>query len=156
MAVDHKLEFRTATRDDVDSIVAMLVDDPLGAMRECYESPLQESYYNAFDWIDRDENNELFVATLDKAVVGVLQLTLIPYLTYQGRSRALIESVRVSSNHRSKGIGKKLLELAIVRALARGCHMVQLTTDKSRSEALRFYEELGFVASHEGLKLRLD
>jgi GNAT superfamily N-acetyltransferase len=145
-----------ANRDDVDRIVSLLADDPLGATRERYESPLPQEYYNAFDAIDRDENNELIVATLDGDVVGVLQLTIIPYLTYQGRGRALIEGVRVSSNHRSLGVGQKLFDWAIARAKESGCHMVQLTTDKSRPDALRFYQNLGFVASHEGMKLKFD
>ena len=156
MPTAQKLKFRPATRVDVDPIVKMLADDPLGSTREQYDSSLPESYYAAFDTIDRDENNELVVAYLGEEIVGVLQLTIIPYLTYQGRSRALIEGVRVSSSHRSMGIGQSLFEWAIKRARQRGCHMVQLTTDKNRPDALRFYLNLGFVAIHEGLKLKFE
>jgi len=154
-----KLYFRRATLDDVPAIVAMLADDPLGAKRERFEMPLPESYLRAFAEIDGDANNELVVACLEREqgdVVGVLQLTFIPYLTHQGSRRALIEGVRVASAHRSAGFGTRLFEWAIGRARERGCRMVQLTTDKSRPDAKRFYEALGFVASHEGMKLALD
>ena len=134
----------------------MLADDPLGAKRESFTSPLPASYYAAFDAVDRDPNNELVVAILSDRVVGVLQITFIPYLTYRGGWRALIEGVRVDASVRSGGIGKQLFEWAIARARERGCHLVQLTSDKARSDAIRFYENLGFVASHEGLKLHLS
>ena len=147
--------FRQARADDVPDIVRLLADDPLGATRERYESPLPESYARAFRAIEQDANNELVVACRGERVVGVLQLTYIPSLTYQGGWRALIEGVRVDSGERSQGLGKTLFEWAIARARERGCHMVQLTTDKARPDAKRFYESLGFVASHEGLKLHL-
>jgi GNAT superfamily N-acetyltransferase len=150
---DPPLSFRRARLDDVPAIVRMLADDPLGAKRERQETPLPESYVQAFRAIDADANNELVVACRDNEVVGVLQLTFIPYLTYQGGRRALIEGVRVDSRARSQGLGRALLEWAIARARERGCVMVQLTTDKTRSDAKRFYEGLGFVASHEGMKL---
>lgn len=149
------LTFRRARRDDVPHIVRMLADDPLGAKRERYETPLPESYFAAFDAIDSDPNNELIVACLDGQVIGVLQLTFIPYLTYQGGCRALIEAVRVDASQRSSGVGRALFEWAIQRARDRRCHLIQLTTDKARPDALRFYEKLGFVASHEGMKLHL-
>ena len=109
----------------------------------------------AFRAIDADPNNELVVACRGERVVGVLQLTYLPSLTYRGGWRALIEGVRVASGERSQGSGKALFEWAIARARERGCHMAQLTTDKARPDARRFYESLGFVASHEGMKLRL-
>lgn len=149
------LSFRLAMRSDVPDIVRMLADDPLGATREAFASPLPDSYYAAFDAIDQDPNNELVVATLSDRLVGVLQITFIPYLTYRGSWRALIEGVRVDSTVRSSGIGRQLFEWAIARARERGCRMVQLTSDKARPDAIRFYENLGFVASHEGLKLHL-
>ena len=133
----------------------MLADDPIGAKREAYGLPLPDSYYEAFAAIDQDPNNELVVAVQNTRVVGVLQLTFIPYLTYRGRGRALIEGVRVDSALRSSGVGRRLFEWAIERARARGCHMVQLTSDKERPDAIRFYESLGFAASHEGMKLHL-
>lgn len=155
MEMHSNLSFRLANRDDVPTIIAMLVDDPLGAQRERFEEPLPPSYYTAFDAIHSDPNNELIVATLSDTVVGVLQITFIPHLTYQGSWRALVEGVRVSKEFRSQGIGRQLLRWTIARAQERNCNMVQLTTDKTRSEALRFYEELGFVASHHGMKLKL-
>jgi GNAT superfamily N-acetyltransferase len=140
----------------VPVLVALLADDPLGAQREAATSPLPAGYYAAFEAIDRDPNNELIVAeTADGQLAGMLQLTFIPYLTYQGGWRALVEGVRVAAVLRSGGIGGRLLQRAIDRARERGCHMIQLTSDKARADAIRFYESLGFVASHEGMKLRL-
>ena len=147
--------FRPAVRADVPAIVRLLADDPLGARREAYGSPLPVCYYRAHEAIERDPNNELVVVELDQQVVGVLQLTFIPYLTYQGGWRALIEGVRVASHLRSSGIGRRLFEWAIERARERKCHVVQLTSDKTRPGAIRFYEGLGFAASHEGMKLHL-
>jgi GNAT superfamily N-acetyltransferase len=149
------LAFRRATRDDVAAIVALLADDPLGARREVATSPLPDGYYRAFEAIDHDGNNELVVVQSGARMVGVLQMTFIPSITYQGGWRALIEGVRVAAPLRSSGVGRALFEWAIARARERGCHLVQLTSDKSRPEAIRFYEGLGFVASHEGLKLQL-
>ena len=149
------IRMRRATADDLPHIVRLLADDPLGAKRECYRLPLPESYARAFSAIDRDPNQELVVACLDDTVVGVLQITFIPYLTYQGGWGALIEGVRIAPQVRSRGLGRTLFEWAIERAKTRGCHMVQLTTDKSRPDAIRFYQALGFTASHEGMKLWL-
>jgi len=148
--------FREARPGDVPAIVRLLADDPLGAKRERFEAPLPESYLRAFEAIDADPNNELVVACQEEEVVGVLQLTFIPYLTYQGGWRALIEAVRIDSKHRSHGLGKAMFQWAIERSRERGCHLVQLTTDKSRPDAKRFYESLGFAASHEGMKLHLQ
>ncbi|MPZ46125.1 MAG: GNAT family N-acetyltransferase [Betaproteobacteria bacterium] len=144
---------RQATAQDLPAIVRLLADDPLGAKRECYREPLPASYQAAFAAIERDPNQELCVACLGESVVGVLQLTFIPYLTYQGGWRALIEGVRIAPGLRSRGLGRILFEWAIERARDRGCHMVQLTSDKARPDAIRFYQGLGFVASHEGMKL---
>ena len=144
--------FRRAGRDDVERIVQMLADDPLGAKRERYELPLPRSYLAAFEAIEVDPNNEVVVACVDGKVIGVLQITFIPGLTYLGGWRALIEGVRVDAATRSSGLGKALVEHAIERARERGCHLVQLTTDKTRPGAKRFYEALGFVATHEGMK----
>jgi len=149
-------EFRRATRDDLPAIVAMLADDPLGAQREANASPLPRCYHDAFDAIDRDPNIELMVVQAgNRGVVGVLQLSFIPNISHRGGWRALIEGVRVAAAIRSGGVGRKMLLWAIERARQRGCLMVQLTSDKSRTDAIRFYERLGFVASHEGLKLHL-
>src|SRR5262245_36172101 len=149
---DDPLSFRRATRSDVPDIVRMLADDPLGAEREAFTSPLPTSYYAAFEAVDQDPHNELVVVILAGRVIGVLQMPFIPSLTYRGGWRALIEGVRVDASVRSSGIGKRLFEWAIARARERGCHLVQLTSDKSRPDAICFYENLGFVASQEGLK----
>jgi mannose-6-phosphate isomerase-like protein (cupin superfamily)/GNAT superfamily N-acetyltransferase len=154
-APSGETRFRPALCADLPRIVGMLADDALGAQREANRDPLPAGYGRAFDAIDSDPNNELVVAEIDAQVVGVLQLTFIPGITYQGGWRALIEGVRVASGHRTGGIGRQLLEWAIERARQRGCGLVQLTSDKSRPDAIRFYQGLGFSASHEGLKLRL-
>ncbi|MBT8400992.1 MAG: GNAT family N-acetyltransferase [Rhodothermia bacterium] len=150
------LEFRAAARDDVRSIVRLLADDPHGSNREDFGDPLPEDYYNAFEAIDEDRNNELVVACSNGRVVGVLQLTFIPHLTYTGGWRAQIEGVRIDAALRSTGVGRTMLEWAIERARERGCHVVQLTTDRLRHEAKRFYEGLGFEATHDGMKLHLN
>lgn len=150
------LSFRPATRADVPALVAMLADDVLGAQRERFADPLPQVYYDAFATIDADPNNVLLIAESAGQIAGMLQLTFIPYLTYQGGWRALIEGVRVAKSARGQGMGKALLTEAIDRARARGCHLVQLTTDKTRADALAFYERLGFRATHEGMKLHLS
>ena len=147
--------FRLAVRINLPDIVRMLADDALGSKREEYVSPLPSSYYAAFEAIDRDPNNELVVVECNRQIVGVLQLTYIPYVTYRGSWRALIEGVRIDSSLRSSGIGRKLFTWAIERAKSKGCYLVQLTSDKARPDAIRFYESLGFVVTHEGLKLHL-
>lgn len=150
------LAFRPATRDDLPAIVKLLADDPLGARREAYGEPLPASYYASFAAIERDPNNELVVvAGEDNRVIGVLQMTFIPCITYRGGWRALVEGVRVAAPLRSGGVGRQLFLWAIQRAKERGCHLLQLTSDKARPEAIRFYESLGFVASHEGMKMHL-
>ena len=146
---------REATADDVAAIVALLADDPLGATREDPGEPLNPRYSDAFSAIDGDPNNVLFVAVDDGAVIGCLQLTIMPGLSLTGMWRAQIEAVRVARSARGSGVGHRLVEEAITRARARECGLVQLTTDKTRPDAHRFYEDLGFVASHVGMKLRL-
>jgi ribosomal protein S18 acetylase RimI-like enzyme len=153
---NNTLVFRQAVMEDLPYIVDMLADDPLGAQRERFEVPLPVSYFAAFEAIDRSPLNELIVAAVDDKVIGVLQITFIPNISYQGGWRALIEGVRVSAEFRGQGIGRKLFEYAIHRAKEKGCHLVQLTMDKQRTDALRFYESLGFRASHEGFKLHLS
>jgi len=147
---------RRATASDLPDIVGMLADDTLGSEREMLVDPLPACYHAAFEAIENDANNELVVAVgADDVAVAVLQLTFTPHLTHQGGWRATIEGVRVDRSVRGSGIGRELLEWSISRAAARGCHLVQLTTDKARPDAARFYESLGFAASHEGMKLQL-
>lgn len=150
------INFRMANQADLPIIVTMLADDKLGQLRENAGIPLNEGYLAAFNEIDKDPNNELVVMTSDDEIVAMLQLTFIPYLTYQGSWRCLIEGVRVASKSRGQGLGKQLFIWAINRASERGCHLLQLTSDKKRPEALNFYKSLGFIASHEGFKLSLD
>jgi len=144
------LVIRRATAEDVPAIVAMLADDPLGAKRE---SPGDPVYAAAFTEIDADPRQFLAVAVVDGQVAGTLQLTFIPGLSRRGATRALIEAVRVRADQRGSGLGRRLAEWAISTSRDRGAAMVQLTTDASRTDAHRFYERLGFVASHVGMKL---
>jgi GNAT superfamily N-acetyltransferase len=151
------MKFRKAVRGDVPFIVQMLANDKLGQLREDYRSPLPEIYYSAFEQIDNDSNQELIVIENDSnEIIGTLQLSFIQYLTYQGGIRAQIEAVRVREDFRGGGVGQKLFEWAIERAKERNAHLLQLTTDKKRPDAVRFYEKLGFVASHEGMKIHFD
>lgn len=148
--------FRKAIKDDLSAIVEMIADDELGRLRENFQTPLPNEYLLAFQKIDSDENQELTVIENDDSeIIGTLQLTFIPYLTYRGGIRAQIEAVRIRKDHRGLGIGKSMFEWAINRAKERKAHVIQLTTDKKRPDALLFYESLGFKASHEGMKMHL-
>ena len=150
------LKFRQATREDLPEIVRMLADDFLGATRERYESPLPESYVKAFKEIEADKNNELVVAENSQGeIVGTLQITFTPSISFQGGKRATVESVRVSEKYRGQGIGKELMLWAINRARGENCVAVQLTTNSERKDAHRFYENLGFKGSQLGMKLYL-
>ncbi|WP_084259330.1 GNAT family N-acetyltransferase [Microtetraspora malaysiensis] len=146
------VSFRTARREDVPAILAMLDDDPVAAARESVEGT---DVMAAFEAIDADPRNELIVAEEDGQVVGTFQLTFIPGLSRRGAERAQIEAVRVATPHRNRGVGRRMMEWAVERARERGCRLVQLTTDKVRHDAHRFYASLGFTATHEGFKLRL-
>jgi ribosomal protein S18 acetylase RimI-like enzyme len=133
----------------------MLADDPLGSARERIEDPLPPSYFRAFDALDRDPNIQLVVAQDgDGAVVGCLQLCILPGLSSQGASRALIEDVRVATHCRSRGIGERLVQWALAEARARDCKLVELFTHHTRRDAQRFYKRLGFQPSHVGMTLR--
>jgi len=146
---------RRARRDDVGVIAGMLADDPLGSARERIEEPLPSSYFQAFDAVERDPNIQLVVAEDgDGAVIGCLQLCVLPGLSSQGSSRALIEDVRVASHCRSRGIGEQLVQWAIAEARARGCKLVELLTHYTRLDAQRFYKRLGFQSSHVGMTCR--
>jgi GNAT superfamily N-acetyltransferase len=149
------LKFRQATREDLPEIVRMLADDFLGATRERYETPLPESYVKAFEEIDADKNNELIVAEAGGAIVGTLQITFTPSISFQGGKRATVESVRVDEKYRGRGLGRELMIWAINRAKEENCFALQLTTNGERKNAHRFYERLGFDGSHLGMKLYL-
>ena len=148
--------FRRATRADLAAIVRMLADDELGRQREQFETPLSASYYSAFDEINTDPNHELIVAELNGMVMGTLHLMFLPSISYRGGLRAQVESVRVDRRFQSQGIGSEMMKWAIERARQRGAHVIQLTTHKSRVDAHRFYERLGFKGSHLGMKLTLQ
>lgn len=147
--------FRLARRADLPSIVRMLADDDLGSQRECYEDPLPQSYYAAFEQIENDPNHELIVAERGGDVIGTLHLIFLPSVSFQGGLRAQVESVRMDKRFQSQGIGSRMMQWTIERARQRGAHVVQLTTHKTRLDAHRFYERLGFKGSHLGMKLSL-
>lgn len=147
---------RRAVRADLAAIVALIAADQLGASRDGVRSAADMAAYEAaFGVIDTDPAQLLVVAEADNRVVGTLQLTFIPGLARRGALRAQIEAVRVADSFRRDGLGSALLGWAIEEARRRGCALVQLTTDKSRTDAHRFYQRLGFIASHEGMKLAL-
>ncbi|MDO8800306.1 GNAT family N-acetyltransferase [Phenylobacterium sp.] len=150
-----EITFRPARRQDVARIVELLADDPLGSGRERFEDPLPASYDAAFDRIEASDGNILTVAELDGAVVGCLQMTFIPGLSNQGADLALIEGVRVDTALRSQGLGQQLIEWALETARARGCQAVELFTHKTRADAHRFYDRLGFDQSHVGYRIKL-
>lgn len=147
--------FRIAARADLPSIVRLLTDDDLGSQRERNEDPLPESYYSAYVKINKDPNHDLIIAELNGEVIGTLHLMFLPSISFQGGLRAQIESVRIDTRYQSRGIGSEMIRWAIERAKARGTHVVQLTTHKSREDAHRFYERLGFKGTHLGMKLSL-
>ena len=149
------IEFRRAQAFDLPDIVAMLADDPLGAGREDASLPLARGYVDAFNAIDVDPNQLLAVAVDGGEVIGTLQITFLAGLSRKGAWRGQIEAVRIASQRRSGGIGRQMIEWAIGECRARGCGLVQLTTDRSRADAHRFYEDLGFTGSHLGYKKTL-
>jgi GNAT superfamily N-acetyltransferase len=148
--------FRRASLADLPSIVELLADDELGRTREDPSLPLNARYVEAFAAIDRDANQLLVVGVRGETIVGCMQLTFIPGLSRLGMWRALIESVRVAGSERARGFGRAMFEWAFGECRRRGCELVQLTTDKRREDARRFYEALGFEATHEGMKKALE
>lgn len=155
MAAEAAIAIRKAAAADVAAIVAMLADDALGAQREDASLPLRDSYRSAFAAIDADPNQLLAVVEHDGEIIGCMQISFVPGLSRMGMWRGQIESVRIASHIRGGGVGRQMIVWAIEQCRERGCGLVQLTTDKSRSDALRFYQSLGFTDSHEGLKLSL-
>ncbi|MFF5014178.1 GNAT family N-acetyltransferase [Streptomyces sp. NPDC001165] len=147
------LEIRRATADDLPAIVAMLADDPLGAQRESPDD--LTPYLTALDRLNTDPNQQLVVAVREGRVIGTLQLTLIHGLSRKGATRSIIEAVRIHADERGSGLGTQLIEWAVEESRRQNCQLVQLTSDSSRTDAHRFYERLGFTASHVGFKLQL-
>jgi N-acetylglutamate synthase-like GNAT family acetyltransferase len=155
MAAISSITIRDARRDDVGVIVAMLADDPLGSARERLEDPLPASYFRAFEALEHASHIQLVVAEdEDGAVIGCLQLCILPGLSSQGASRGLIEDVRVATHCRSRGVGEKIVQWAVAEARAKGCALVELLTHSTRTDAQRFYARLGFQPSHVGMTLR--
>ncbi|WP_338827414.1 GNAT family N-acetyltransferase [Bradyrhizobium sp. 27S5] len=149
------IAFRQAQPADLPAIIALLANDVLGQQREDPSSPPNPKYVDAFEAILADPNQLQVVATADAEVIGTLQLTFIPGLARLGAWRGQIEAVRIAATHRSSGVGQQMFEWAIAQCRARGCNLVQLTTDKARPDAHRFYERLRFTGSHIGYKLML-
>ncbi|MFJ6739251.1 GNAT family N-acetyltransferase [Streptomyces sp. NPDC091279] len=147
------LDIRPATPDDVPAIVAMLADDPLGAQRESPDD--LTPYLAALKRLSADPNQHLVVAVQEGRVIGTLQLTIVPGLSRRGSVRSIIEAVRVHADARGSGLGTRLIEWAVDESRRQGCQLVQLTSDRTRTDAHRFYERLGFTASHVGFKLQL-
>ncbi|MEU2160463.1 GNAT family N-acetyltransferase [Streptomyces chengbuensis] len=145
-----ELQIRPASPSDIPAIVAMLADDPLGAQRESLDDPAP--YLAAFARLADDPNQHLVVAERDGRTVGTLQLTIIPGLSRRGATRSIIEAVRIHADERGSGLGTQLIEWAVEESRRHDCHLVQLTSDASRTDAHRFYERLGFEASHVGFK----
>jgi ribosomal protein S18 acetylase RimI-like enzyme len=154
MTETSSITIRPAQRGDIGAIVAMLADDHLGRARERIEDPLPASYFDAFDAIAQNPTIQLVVAEEAGRVVGCLQLCVLPGLSSQGTSRALVEDVRVASDRRGRGIGERLLQWAIGEARAKRAALVELLTHESRIDAQRFYERLGFARSHIGMVMR--
>jgi ribosomal protein S18 acetylase RimI-like enzyme len=150
-----QIKIRPARGGDVAAIVTMLADDALGRGRERIEDPLPPSYAKAFERVERDPNIQLVVAEGEGGeVIGCLQLCILPGLSSQGASRALIEDVRVASHCRSRRVGEQLVQWAVMEARAKECRLVELLTHGTRVDAQRFYKRLGFAASHVGMTIR--
>ncbi|GHA23102.1 GNAT family acetyltransferase [Streptomyces tauricus] len=147
------LEIRPAVADDIPAIVAMLADDPLGSRRESPDD--LTPYLTALERLSKDPNQHVVVAVREGRVVGTLQLTIVPGLSRKGATRSIIEAVRVHADERGSGLGTRFIEWAVDRSRSEGCQLVQLTSDATRTDAHRFYERLGFTASHVGFKLQL-
>lgn len=154
--MNTNLTFRLATIEDLPEIISMLADDVYGAQRESVTEKISDKYLSAFKKIQEDPNQELTVAEINGNKVATFQLTFIQYLNFEGALRAQVEAVRTHSDYRGQGIGTKVLNYAINRAREKDCQLIQLTSDKRRTEAIKFYEKLGFKASHEGFKLKLN
>ncbi|MFE4645842.1 GNAT family N-acetyltransferase [Streptomyces sp. NPDC056730] len=147
------LNIRPALPDDIPAIVAMLADDPLGAQRESLDD--LAPYTEAYERLARDPNQHVVVAERAGQVIGTLQLSIIPGLSRRGATRSIIEAVRVHADERGSGLGTRFIEWAVDESRRQGCQLVQLTSDASRTDAHRFYERLGFTASHVGFKMNI-
>lgn len=156
MNILNKLTHRKATQADLKAIIALLLDnDELGQIRESLTETLNPNYIHVFHQIDADPNHYLMVMEWEQEIVGTCHLTVLPSLSFQGSTRLLIEEVRIATKYRSQGFGEWMMQQAIDYGRANDAKIIQLTTNKKRERAKRFYEKLGFEASHEGMKLYL-
>jgi GNAT superfamily N-acetyltransferase len=153
--VPNEITFRRAVESDLTAIIAMLSDDDLGEAREDPATPVNRCYVEAFAAVAADENQFLAVVSVGGAVAGCLQISFIPGISRLGMWRGQIEGVRIALSHRGSGLGGAFIRWAVDMCEEKGCGLVQLTSDKKRADAIRFYEALGFVASHEGMKISL-
>lgn len=151
--MNNSLTYRKATSDDLLSLIQLLSDDVLGKEREQFNDVIDNRYVKAFQRIDADPNQYLMVVLLTDQIVGTCHLTIMPSLTFMGKTRMQIEAVRVSEAYRGKKIGEWMMHAAIDYAKSQDVSILQLTTNKQRLKAKQFYERLGFQASHEGMKL---
>ena len=155
MMEERQFTFRAAEEADLPAIVSLLADDEIGRLREDPRLPLAAEYLEAFQAIKADPNQRLVVVADGTETVGTLQISFIAGISRKGAWRGQIEAVRIATAYRNSGLGQQMFEWAIAQCRSRGCYLVQLTTDKKRPDAHRFYEKLGFIASHEGYKLIL-
>lgn len=146
------MEYRKARLDDLPVIIQLYGDDNIGSTREILAEPIDDIYIRAFEDIAKDRNNHVYVIEDQGKVIGTLQYTIIAHLNRTAAKRAQIESVHIHRDYRNKGIGKKFMQFAIDLAKSDGCKIVQLTSDKTRQDAQRFYRDLGFTDSHVGMK----
>ncbi len=154
--MNQKITYRKATVHDIEAIVTLLLEDELGKTRESASAELDPRYIKAFANIDSDGNQYLMVAEIGQEIVGTCHLTIMPSMTFTGRTRMQIEAVRVSETYRGKGIGEYMMKAAFDYAKSREASIIQLTTNKKRLRAKQFYENLGFEPSHEGMKMYLE
>ena len=150
------LKYRKAKLEDLAFIISLLIDDELGKQRENITSDARSSYERAFEEISDDKNQYLMVVEYNSKIIATCHLTLIPSLTFKASKRMQIEAVRVSSNFRGKKIGEYMIQKAIEYGQSKDAIIIQLTSNKSRKEAINFYRKLGFKDSHEGMKLYLE
>lgn len=149
------LSLRRATATDLPEIVRLLIEDELGATRECLSDPLLPGYRKAFQAIIEDKNQAILVVDYNEKVIGACHLTFMPSLSFKGSWRLNIENIHVDKKFQNQGVGTWMLQKAIHKGREKGCKIVQLTTNKKRFHSKIFYEKLGFIASHEGMKLYL-
>lgn len=151
----NNLALRSAEENDLPDIIRLLALDDLGSTRESLSDPLLHNYHQAFQAITQDNNQALLVVTDNEKVIGTCHLTFIPSLSFKGSWRLNIENIHVDKTRQGQGVGTWMLQQAIEMGRKKGCQFVQLTTNKKRTRAKTFYEKLGFIASHEGMKLYL-